>query len=48
MHGHLLLSDSIVLSIYFGSNLEIAVIHFNHMLYEQGFSLLLNSIKAFY
>lgn len=34
MHGHLLLSDFIVLSIYLRSNLEIAVIHFNHMFYE--------------
>lgn len=34
MHGHLLLSDFIVLCIYMASNLEIAVMHFNYMLYE--------------
>lgn len=34
MHVHLLLSNFIVLSIYLGSNLEVDVIHFNHMLYE--------------
>lgn len=34
MHGYLLLSDFTVLSIYLESNLEIAIMHFNHMLYE--------------